>query len=206
MTILLLLLLLPLGFVLFAANWVKKGEGPKVYQPDPSQSRPGIWYCAHRARREYSFQHLYLKVTPTDQSWASRRPDVFTQRDAAGSAFFTLGAGPKDGKLSLEFNRTPDLHDPVSFEERLDVEAKEEERCIQALLDASSLYHDQVVFTTLHGIQGPGYNCNSMMAGLTRQAGMPLPKFSRRFMLCVGIGTPLPEREFFKEATEKTAA
>jgi hypothetical protein len=190
---LLLLLLAPLLFVLFCASWVRKGEAPQIYQPDLPYSRPGLWFCAHRASRKYSFQHLFIRITPHNPDWVTKHPDLFSGRDDAGLPFCTLGAGPKEGKLFLQFNRRQDLRDPVSFEAAV---ACDEDAAIASLIQSQQRYQQQLAFNAWPPVTGFGYNCNCMISALARGAGLRLPKFASRFMRCPGIERPVPEENF----------
>ena len=197
MSMLLLILLIPLGFVLFCASWVRIGEAEQIYQPEPPHSRPGLWFCAHRASRKYSFQHLFIRVTPRNPDWAIKHPELFSGKDAAGLPFCTLGAGPKEGKLFLQFNRRQDLRDPVSFEETIPLDSQvDEDRVIAKLIEAHKYYQQQLAFNAWPPFTGLGYNCNCMISALARDAGLALPKFSLRFMRCPGIGRAVPEGYF----------
>jgi hypothetical protein len=172
-------------------------EAPRVPLPPRPPSRPGLWYCSHRADARFPFQHLFIRITPPDGGWAARRPDLFSQWDADGTPYCTLGAGPRDGKLFLEFNRAYDLHDPVGFEERIPCrDAAEEDARISALLDAAGAYGQSLAFAAWSRISGPGYNCNSMIHELALRAGQPGPAFARHTLLCPGIGRGLPKAAF----------
>ncbi|HTA16479.1 MAG TPA: hypothetical protein VK786_01885 [bacterium] len=172
-------------------------EAPRVPLPPRPPSRPGLWYCSHRADVRFPFQHLFIRITPSESAWAVRRPDLFGQSDADGTPYCTLGAGPREGKLFLEFNRSYDLRDPVSFEEPIPCrDAVEENARISALLDAAGAYGQSLEFAAWSRISGPGYNCNSMIHELAGRAGLPGPDFARHFLLCPGIGRGLPKTAF----------
>jgi len=165
--------------------------------PPRPPSRPGLWFLGHRADRRLPFQHLFLRLTPSDDGWAARRPDLFTQVDAQGRFYCTLGAGPQGGKLVLEFNRNFDVHDPVSFEEPCACrDLADENARILALLDAATAYNQALDFTAWSLRTGRGYNCNSMMRALADRAGLDTPKFSRHLLLCPGIERGLPPQAF----------
>jgi hypothetical protein len=188
------LLILMVARAFFA--WAELPQTPPQF---PAELRPGLWFCSHRARRAFKYQHLFIKITPSDPSWEQKYPALFKTRDAAGKAYATLGAGPKEGKLALEFNRSFDLKDPVSFEAPcLSKDIEEENRRIEALLRASDTYQNQLPFNAWGPFTGPGYNCNSMMSALADQAKMPRPRFAFRFMLCPGIFRPVPKRYVLK--------
>jgi hypothetical protein len=194
LTVLLLAALLFLAFILIRLFSL---EAPQTRQPVQPAHRPGIWFCSHRARRYIPFQHMYLKITPRDPSWATRYPLVFVQKDAMGVPFCTLGAGPWEGKLKLEFNRSYDLQDPVSFEEAVPSGSIEQENGrIATLLMTAGRYVNPPDFVVVPGVTGTGYNCNSIMATLAHRAGFPLPEFSDIFLLCIGARAPLPESHF----------
>jgi len=172
-------------------------EAPRVPLPPRPPSRPGLWYCSHRADVRFPFQHLFIRITPSDAGWAGRRPDLFGQCDADGLPYCTLGAGPRDGKLFLEFNRGYDLRDPVGFEEAIACrDAVEENARLSALLDAAAAYGQSLEFAAWSRISGPGYNCNSMIRELAERAGQPGPGFARHTLLCPGIGRGLPKSAF----------
>jgi hypothetical protein len=163
----------------------------QLQQPAP---RPGIWFCAHRAHRKFPFQHLYFKVTPRDPSWVERYPNIFLNKDSMGTPFFTLGAGPWEGMLKLEFNRGYDLNDPVSFEEASACESIEQENGrIASLLVCAAKYQKRLHFRTLPHFSSEGGNCNSIVAAIAHRSGIPLPAFCKTFMLCIGIGKPVPD-------------
>jgi hypothetical protein len=152
-------------------------EEPRIPLPPRPPSRPGLWYCSHRADVRFPFQHLFIRITPSDGAWAARRPDLFGHSDADGTPYCTLGAGPRDGKLFLEFNRAYDLRDPVGFEEPiLCRNADEENAHISALLDAAGAYGQSLEFAAWSRISGPG--------------------FARHTLLCPGIGRGLPKTAF----------
>ena len=170
-------------------------ELPQARPPKNPAPRPGIWFCAHRAKRWISLQHMFIRVTPRDPSWAERYPLVFVHQDSMGTPFCTLGAGPFQGRLKLEFNRHFDINDPISFEEPVPFESLEQENGrIATLLASAARYKQDLPFRTLPGLHG--YNCNSMIAALAHRAGLPLPRFSETFLLCVGTGDPVPDRHF----------
>jgi len=196
----LLLLILTPPALLGALLWRLYGlEAPRSPLPPRPPARPGLWYCSHRADRRFPFQHLFIRLTPSDASWAGRRPDLFSQRDAAGSAYCTLGAGPRDGKLYLEFNRGFDLGDPVGFEEPIpSADSAQENLRIATLLDAADSYGQELEFAAWSRISGRGYNCNSMVRTLAGRSGLPRPRFSRHLLLCPGIGRGLPDTAFAK--------
>jgi hypothetical protein len=172
-------------------------EAPRIPLPPRPPSRPGLWYCSHRADVRFPFQHLFIRITPSDGAWAARRPDLFSRRDDAGRPYCTLGAGPRDGKLYLEFNRAFDLGDPVGFEEAVPCrDGAEENARISALLDAAGAYGQTLEFAAWSRVSGPGYNCNSMIRTLAERAGQPLPVFAGHALLCPGIGRGLPGSAF----------
>ncbi|HTB22960.1 MAG TPA: hypothetical protein VK914_09660 [bacterium] len=199
MACLLLVILTPLA-LLGALLWrLYSLEAPRIPLPPAPPPRPGLWYCSHRADKRLPFQHLFIRITPTDQGWAGRRPDLFIRRDAAGSSYCTLGAGPRAGKLFLEFNRGFDLGDPVGFEEPIPcADALEENGRISALLEAADAYAQALDFTAWSRISGRGYNCNSMIRALAGRAGLPRPRFGRHLLLCPGLGRGLPPSAFAK--------
>jgi hypothetical protein len=187
-----LFLLIPLAMAL-RAFWAG-GEAPQVSQSPHWESRPGIWFCTHRAKRAYKYQHLFIRLTPKDPIWAQRFPELFVQKDREGRPFTTLGAGPKEGKLYLEYNRGYDLNDPVSFEaEAPSQDLAEENRRIEILFVTAKKYPQDLRFSTLGPWTGPGYNCNAMIASLAREAEIPLPAFVYRFMLCAGVIRKVPK-------------
>jgi hypothetical protein len=156
-----------------------------------------LWYLSHRADRRFPFQHLFLRITPANGAWAEKRPDLFRQRDAEGRVYCTLGAGPKEGKLRLEFNRGFDLGDPLSFAEPIASRGgPEEDARIAALLESFDAYGQDLDFAAVSRLTGPGYNCNSMVRSLAERAGMPPPHFARHPFLCVGLGRALPQGAF----------
>jgi len=172
-------------------------EAPQRRQADPPPSRPGLWYQSHRAHRRFPFQHLFIRITPFDPAWARRRPDLFLRRDAEGMPYCTLGAGPRDGRLVLEFNRGYDLGDPVSFEEPIPSSGvAEEDARVDALLAAFGAYTQDLDFAAWSRVSGRGYNCNSMVSSMARRSGMPLPGFARHGFLCPGLGIELPAKSF----------
>jgi hypothetical protein len=172
-------------------------EAPQVPLPESPPSRPGLWYLSHRAHRKFPFQHLFLRITPTDPGWALQRPDLFCGRDAEGRPYCTLGAGPRDGKLALAFNRPTDLRDPVSFEEPIPCSGLEQENArIAALVRAFGDYSQELPFAAFSRVSGPGYNCNSMSRELARRAELPPPGFAAHFLLCPGIRRGLPREAF----------
>jgi hypothetical protein len=172
-------------------------EAPQVRLPEAPPSRPGLWYFGHRADRRFPFQHLFIRITPTDPSWAVSRPDLFCRRDGGGRPYCTLGAGPRGGLLFLEFNRAYDLGDPASFEEAIPSrDLGEENARIAALLEAAESYGQGLAFAAWSRISGSGFNCNSMITELGRRAALPGPQFTRHFLLCPGIGKGLPGDAF----------
>lgn len=174
---------------------VAEGCLKPLTQPPPS--RPGLWMMAHRADKRFPLQHLFLRLTPSHERWARERPDLFAQRDDAGRAYCTLGAGPVDGKLVLAFNRVPDLTDPIGFEEALPLAGPDaENRAVEALLARAAQYPNHLAFRNWTRVTGRGFNCNSMMAALLRDCGLPWPRFVRIHMLCVGYRQRVPKREF----------
>jgi hypothetical protein len=169
-------------------------ELPQKRQLEQPAPRPGIWICAHRASRKFPFQHMYFKVTPRDPSWATRYPDVFVHKDSMGTPFFTLGAGPFEGMLRLEFNRGYDLKDPVSFEEACPSESVDQENGrIASMLVCAAKYQSRLPFATLPHFNVGGFNCNSMVSAIATRSGIPLPSFSKIIFLCVGISKPVPD-------------
>ena len=189
-------------FIAVVLSWQYSLEAPQVWLPPAPPSRPGLWMMSHRAHRKLPMQHLFLRLTPQDQSWAQRRPDLFCHMDDAGLVYTTLGAGPepreaKDRKLALAFNRAPDLADPISLEERLPVEGMAAENAaIEALLAAAGRYHNHLSFVAWSQISGKGYNCNSIIAALCEDTGLPLAKFATWFLVCPGIYLRVPRIEF----------
>jgi hypothetical protein len=170
-------------------------ELPQVKPAQNPAPRPGIWFCAHRAKRWITLQHLFLRISPRDPSWAERYPLVFVHKDSMGNPFCTLGAGPFEGRLKLEFNRHYDINDPISFEEPVPFESLEQENGrIATLLASAARYKQGLPFRTLPSSHG--YNCNSIISALALRAGLPLPQFSKTFLLCIGTGTPVPDRDF----------
>lgn len=201
--ILLLLSLALLAFAIYLAwlfRYLYSKELPQKWQISQPFPRPGIWFCAHRAKRWIPFQHMYLKITPTDPSWAGRYPLVFTCKDSMGAAYCTMGAGPVLGKLKLDFNRPHDLEDPISFEEKVFCGSVEQENgWIATLLTSAGRYKSELDFRAIPRL-GKGYNCNSLITALAHRAGFELPGFTRIHMLCVGIGSPVPEEKFSGES------
>jgi hypothetical protein len=190
-----IVVLLLLG--MFLRAFIVFGELPQISQSPHWVSRPGLWFCTHRASRKYKYQHLFLRLTPRDPSWAIRYPEIFKHRDKEGLPFATLGAGPREGKLFLEFNRGYDLHDPVSFEkESPSKDLETENRRLESLLANAAAYKQTLRFSTWGPYTGVGYNCNAMISSLVFLAGMPLPWFCHRFMLCPGIYRSVPFRNF----------
>lgn len=187
-----------LGIALLALlQHLRNLEAPFKELPQPPPSRPGIWMMAHRADLKYPFQHLFLRLTPTDQTWVQRHPDLFCNVDDAGLAYATVGAGPLYGKLVLAFNRPTDLGDPIRFEEELfhhDVEM--EDASISGMLVITRRYADHLDFSTWSQVTGKGYNCNSMIAALCRHTGLPLARFTRVLLLTPGIERPVPAKDF----------
>jgi hypothetical protein len=196
MTIL-VLILAPIGALALLLGWQYSLELPQAYLPPEPPSRSGLWMMSHRAHRKFPFQHLFLRLTPGDQGWAQRRPDLFCHRDDAGRVYATLGAGPKDGKLVLAFNRPTDLGDPVSLEERLPVDGMvAENAAIEALIAAAARYRNHLPFVAWSQISGKGYNCNSLMAALCEDTGLPVADFAKWFLVCPGIYLRVPRIEF----------
>ncbi|MGH7442956.1 MAG: hypothetical protein ACREKE_09820 [bacterium] len=182
-------------------------EAPQIPLPLRPPSRPGLWCMAHRADRRFPFQHLFFRLTPADPSWATHRPDLFSHQDKEGRYYCTLGAGPREGKLFLEFNRHFDLGEPVSFEGALAPtdggvrgDTDWENLRIEALLVAASAYEQGLGFTAWSRVSGGGYNCNSMIHELAARAEVFLPSFSRIVMLCPGVGKGLPPAAFRRDA------
>jgi len=172
-------------------------EAPQVPLAEVPPSCPGLCFLSHRAHRRFPFQHLFIRITPQDPAWPARRPDLFSRRDAAGRPYCTLGAGPKDGNLFLEFNRGFDLRDPASFTEAIPCrDLAEENARIASLLASHAAYGQALPFAACSRVSGPGYNCNSMMRSLADRAGVPTPAFARHMLLCPGTGRPLPPTAF----------
>ena len=172
-------------------------EGRRRVLPPSPPSRPGLWFYAHRAHRLLPFQHFFFRITPTDGHWPKLFPRIFERRDAAGRPYCTLGAGPRDGYLALEFNRKFDLEDPITFEEAVVFrDADEEAAVIEAVLKAALCYDQSLRFAAWSRVTGNGYNCNSMVRELADRAGIPTPAYAWKFMLCPGFGRGLPGRVF----------
>jgi hypothetical protein len=154
---------------------------------------------SHRAdeKRAYPFQHMFYRITPRDPRWAARKPELFTRRDASGQAYCTLGAGPVEGLLTVGFNRPWDLEIPISFEApAADCTVEEENRRIEALIASARAYNNRVRFSSWPPVNGPGHNCNGLMAALAMSSGMELPAFTRTFMLAPGCERPVEEENF----------
>ncbi|HTB34236.1 MAG TPA: hypothetical protein VK842_05200 [bacterium] len=197
-----LLLLTPVLALAALLAWQYSLELPQVFLPPAPPSRPGLWMMSHRAHRSLPLQHLFLRLTPQDQSWAQRRPDLFCHLDDAGLVYATLGAGPepreaKHRKLALAYNRPTDLGDPISLEERLPVDGPTAENAaIEALLAAAARYRNHLPFVAWSQISGKGYNCNSLMAALCEDTGLPMARFATWFLVCPGIYLRVPRIEF----------
>jgi hypothetical protein len=73
---------------------------------------------------------------------------------------------------------------------------EEENARIEALFKAAEAYGQSLAFTAWTRVSGRGYNCNSMIHALAARAGLDMPRFSRRLMLCPGAGRGLPESAF----------
>ena len=196
-TCLIVLLGLPPLYVGWVLWRLRRAEGKLTPLPQPPPSRPGLWMMSHRADKRLPLQHLFLRLTPNNGRWERERPDLFAQRDDAGRAYCTLGAGPVDGKLVLAFNRPPDLGDPISFEEALPLAGPDaENRAVEALLARAAQYPNHLAFRNWSRVTGRGFNCNSMMAALLRDCGLPWPRFVRIHMCCVGYRQRVPKRAF----------
>ena len=202
LTLLILLVVAPALVLAGLLAWQYSLEAPQAWLPAAPPSRPGLWMMGHRAHRKLPMQHLFLRLTPEDQSWAQRRPDLFCHTDDAGLVYATLGAGPepresKDRKLALAFNRAPDLGDPISLQERLPVEGPAAENAaIEALIAAAGRYHNHLPFVVWSQITGKGYNCNSIISALCEDSGVPMARFSKWFLLCPGVYLRVPRIEF----------
>lgn len=184
-----------LAYLAFVFLYLHRLELPQQAQSANPAPRPGIWFCAHRALRSVPFQHMYLKLTPKDPSWAERYPLIFCRRDSMGAPFCTLGAGPAEGMLRLEFNRAHDLEDPVSFEEACPSQNIEEENGrIASILMCANNYKKQLPFSAVLEGEERGYNCNSICSAIAKRSGLPLPAFSKITWLCYGVKRPLPEK------------
>jgi hypothetical protein len=196
LTAVILLALVPL-YVALVLWRLRAAEGRLAPLTQPPPSRPGLWMMAHRADKRLPMQHLFFRLTPSDERWSLERPDLFAQRDDAGRAYCTLSAGPQDGRLVLAFNRVQDLTDPISFAEALPLAGPDaENRAIRALILRSGQYGQHLRFSNWTRITGTGFNCNSMMASLVRDCGLPWPRFVKKHMLAVGFHQRVPKREF----------
>jgi hypothetical protein len=196
LTIVILLALPPL-YVGLALWRLRVAEGTLRALPQPPPSRPGLWMMAHRADKRLPLQHLFMRLTPSDDRWARERPDLFGHRDAAGLAYCTLGAGPVAGLLVLAFNRPTDLADPISFEEALPLAGPDaENRSIQALITRAGQYPNHLRFSNWTRVTGRGFNCNSIMASLVKDCGLPWPRFVRIHWLAVGYHQRVPKKAF----------
>jgi len=188
---------LPPAYVGLVLWRLRLAEGRLKPLPQPPPSRPGLWMMSHRVHPKVPLQHLFLRLTPSDERWIRQRPDLFCQRDAAGRYYCTLGAGPQGGKLVLAFNRPTDLADPISFEEALPLAGHDaENRSIQALIDRAAQYPNHLPFSNWTRVTGRGFNCNSLMAALVKDCGLPWARFVKKHMLAVGYHQRVPKKEF----------
>ncbi len=187
--------------VLFAT--IRRGEAPQVFVDGVPPHRLGVWLMAHRASRSYPFQHLFIRITPRDPKIIKKYPQLFTWRDAKGHAYATLGAGPLADKLRLEFNRQPDLRDPISYEAPgAMVDEKIENRLIEALLADARAYDQERPFTTWSPFGGKGYNCNALISALLARQGLHPATFARPLLRCAGLYRPVPNKYFSREKRE----
>jgi len=165
------------------------GLGPKPL----SVLGPGVWLQAHCLDDYWPFMHCSVRVSPSDP--APHGP-LLLNRDAQGLAWFTLGAGPVEGKLVNGFNRPRDVNAPKVYAECLVSGGAEEAALIQRLLDAAGRYRNDEPFAPVSLPGSKAHNCNAYVAALLAQAQAPPPKHLPPAWLIPGYASPLPASDF----------
>jgi len=167
---------------------------PTVRMPSDKPGS-GIYMQAHDVRFTGKL-HSLVKVVPKNQSkWMSKGS---VKKDSSGNYFFTLGAGPYNGKLKSDFNRPRDVYANKVYSERLMVPAgMDEDALISKIIMADKGYADDLVYSALPDFDSREYNSNSYAMGLVLESGMQPSSFaiSDRDRL-PGIEKPVPHRYF----------
>jgi hypothetical protein len=180
---------------------------------DPAAQAPpfegfGIFLKGHPTAKVA--RHASLRIIPTRNAvWHERLPSVFSQTDAYGHWFATIGAASDEdeadsdsshcgGTLLNGINRPTDVGIPHVYKERLtylDPNNAFEDALIQSLLLANGLYSAKLMkpaYSCTPPLVPGTYNSNSFAHGLIRAAGSMFPPADFSPTLFVGWNQAVP--------------
>jgi hypothetical protein len=160
----------------------------------------GIFLQAHYIDEYWPFLHLSLRVRPKAQArWRRKLPGLLEQLDDTGHRYFTIGAGPVDGRLVPDLNRPNDVARPKVYVERLRLgAARSEDEQIQRLLGWHRRFSGRLCFTPIPWpwAGGKANNCNAYAASLLALLKVPRPKRLPHRFYVPSFKTPLALSEF----------
>ncbi len=160
----------------------------------------GVFLQAHPIEEYWPFLHLSLKVRPKDQAlWKRKLPKAMIQRDETGLRYFTVGAGPIEGRLVQGLNREKDISLPKVYVERLGLGgARNENEQIKSLLQWHQRFQARLRFTPIPWpwAGGRANNCNAYAASLLELLKVPKPKRLPHRFYVPSFRTPLALNEF----------
>lgn len=178
---------------------IPKGLGWAVREEEKAEGS-GVFLQAHYIEDYWPFLHLSYKVRPKAQAlWRRKLPQHLEQRDESGLRFFTIGAGPVDGRLVPDLNRPNDVAVPKVYMERLGLgAARSEDEQIQRLLHWHSRFRGRLDFTPIPWpwAGGRAHNCNAYAASLLTLLKAPKPKRLPHRFYVPSFKTPLALSEF----------
>jgi len=121
------------------------------------------------------------------------------QRDETGLRYFTVGAGPIEGRLVQGLNREKDISLPKVYVERLGLGgARNENEQIKSLLQWHQRFQARLRFTPIPWpwAGGRANNCNAYAASLLELLKVPKPKRLPHRFYVPSFRTPLALNEF----------
>lgn len=155
--------------------------------------------------------HASIRITPEDQDrWKNdpRWGEYFSQQDANGKWYLTIGAGPEllapftlISNLNRYYDKQP--HTITSSVTRNLQMSSGENSDIETLLTSDRAYADDLNYDYVPSAEGSGYNSNSYISGLLSAAGfLSLPSKETLTEKCgslPGWDKPVPFRKFAPE-------
>ena len=142
--------------------------------------------------------HASIKITPENQEKYKNEPEFEDQVDEEGNHYATIGASPQWGKLRSGVNRERDIEIEKVEVIVIDLEGRDEDEVIDALLAADKNYGDDVEYWFFPKEGDTKYNSNSYISGLLKLLGINPPEV--KGWSVPGYDKPLSDEYFIRDS------